>query len=93
MGPLHEAQLTVSPVFYCTLVDCFGPVKCYCPGFEKVTCSGDRSYKMWMMVFCCVATGSINVQAIETEDTDGVMTGFNRFFNEASVPKVMFPDK
>ena len=45
------------------------------------------------MVMCCMATGTINVQFIEKEDTDGVMSGFNRFFAESSVPKIMFPDK
>ena len=46
-----------------------------------------------MMVFCCVATGTVNVQVIETQDTDGIMTGFNRFFSEECVPKIVFPDK
>ena len=93
MGPLNEAQVSITPVFFFTLVDCFGPLKCYCPGFERVTRSGDRVYKVWMMVFCCVATGTVNVQVIETQDTDGIMTGFNRFFSEECVPKIVFPDK
>ena len=93
MGPLHDAQITNSPMFYCTLVDCFGPLKCYCPGFERVTRRGDKVYKVWMMVFCCVSTGCVNIQVIETQDTDGIMTGFNRFFHEETVPKVVFPDK
>ena len=92
MGSLHDAQLTISPVFYCTLVDCFGPLKCYCPGYERATRTSDRSYKVWMMVMCCVATGCVNVQLIETQDTDGIMTGFNRFFCEETVPKIVFPD-
>ena len=44
-------------------------------------------------MLCCVATGTVNVQLIEKEDTDGVMSGFNRFFCEATVPRIMFPDQ
>ena len=93
MGNLDKAQVTITPLFHSTLVDCFGPLKAFCPGFEKVTRRGDKSYKVWCMVFCCVATGCVNVQVIESQDTDGVMSGFNRFFAEEAVPKVMFPDK
>ena len=93
MGALHDSQITVSPIFFATMVDCFGPLKCYCPGYERVTRGGEKTYKVWMMVFCCMATGTINVQVVETQDTDGLMTGFNRFFAEETVPKFMFPDK
>ena len=43
MGPLNESQVAIYPNFHCTLVDCFGPLKCYCLGLEGVTKSGDRS--------------------------------------------------
>ena len=45
------------------------------------------------MVMICVATGAVNIQVVEKEDTDGIMSDFNRFFYEAKVPKVMFPDE
>ena len=93
MGPLSETQISISPVFYCTLVDLFGPLKAYCPGYEKVTRAATKEYKVWMMVMACVATGTVNVQLVEKEDTDGVMSGFNRFFCEATVPKIMYPDE
>ena len=93
MGPLHDAQVSISPVFYCTMVDIFGPLTCYCPGYEKATRANSKDYKVWMLVMCCVSTGTVNVQLIEKEDTGGVMSGFNRFFCEASVPRIMFPDQ
>ena len=93
MGPLLETQISISPVFYCTLVDLFGPLTAYCPGYEKVTRKDAKVYKVWMMVMACVATGTVNVQLVEKEDTDGVMSGFNRFFCEATVPKIMYPDE
>ena len=32
MGPLTDSQLTISSVFYVTLVDLWGPVRCFAPG-------------------------------------------------------------
>ena len=32
MGPLSDSKLTISPVFFMTLVDLWGPVKCFAPG-------------------------------------------------------------
>ena len=93
MGLLHESQVSISPVFYCTMVDIFGPLVCYCPGYERATRGNSKQYKVWMLVMCCVSTGTVNVQLIEKEDTGGVMSGFNRFFVECSVPKMMFPDQ
>ena len=93
MGPLHETQISISPAFYCTMVDLFGPLRCYCPGYERATRSNTKEYKVWMMVMCCLATGTVNIQVIEKEDTGGVMSGFNRFFSECTVPRMMFPDQ
>ena len=93
MGNLHEAQVSISPVFYCTMVDIFGPLMCYCPGYERATRGNAKQYKIWMMVMCCVSTGAVNVQVIEKEDTGGVMSGLNRFFAECTVPRMMFPDQ
>ena len=45
------------------------------------------------MVMGCVVTGCINVQVIEKRDAGGVLDGLNRFFNETSVPKIMYPDQ
>ena len=91
MGSLTDCQLTISPTFYYCLVDMWGPVKTYCPGYEKQT-RQNKSYESYFLVFSCVATGAANVQLIEGKKTDFVLDGCSRFFNEASVPKIMFPD-
>ena len=91
MGNLTDCQLSITPVFYYTLVDMFGPVKCYAPGQEKQT-RRDKSYEAHFLVFSCVATGAVNVQLIEGKRTDFILDGCSRFFNETGVPKIMFPD-
>ena len=49
MGGLTDNQLTISPVFYFTLVDMWGPLKCYCPGYERTT-RRDKSYEVHFLV-------------------------------------------
>ena len=91
MGGLSDAQVTISPTFYYTMLDMFGPLKAFCPGYEKTT-RRDKSYEVYFLVFCCVATGCVNVQLIEGKKTDFILDGFSRFFNECCIPKIMFPD-
>ena len=35
MGPMHDTQISITPVFYCTMVDLFGPLTCYCRGTRR----------------------------------------------------------
>ena len=94
MGPLSEYQLSISPIFYYTYIDAWGPVKAYVPGYEKETRSGTKIVQLNMMVFGCAATGMINCQMVEGgKDTGCVLDAFNRFFAETCVPKICFPDK
>ena len=93
MGPLTDAQLSISPVFYDTIIDLWGHVKVFVPGYEKVTRGAIKEYKIWIMIFACAATGTVNLQVIEKKDTDAILTGLNRFFVDCTVPKIMYPDK
>ena len=47
---------------------------------------------MHFLVFSCVATGAVNVQLVEGKKTEFILEGCSRFFNETSVPKIMYPD-
>ena len=52
MGPLTEPQVSISPVFYYTLVDLWGPLKSYVPGYKKVTRStADKPHEIYILVF------------------------------------------
>ena len=94
MGPLSDAQLAISPIFYYCYIDAWGPVKSYVPGFERETRSGHKIHELQMLIFGCAATGMINCQMMEGgKNTDCVLDAFNRFFAEACVPKICLPDK
>ena len=78
MGGLTDSQLTMSPVFYFTLVDMWGPFKAYCPGYEKTT-RRDKAYEVYFLVFSCAATGAVNVQLLEGKSTEFVLEGCSNF--------------
>jgi hypothetical protein len=65
----------------------------YCPGYEKVTRNRKLAYEVHMLVMGCASTGTINCQIIEKKDTDAVLNGMNRFFDETCVPKICYPDQ
>ena len=93
MGPLAESQLCISPIFYYTYLDMWGPLTVYCPGYEKRTRNRKQAYEVHMLVMGCVVTGAVNCQIIEKKDTGAVLDGLNRFFCETSVPKICYPDQ
>ena len=91
MGPLSDCQLSISPVFYYTIMDAWGPLKAYVPGYQKATRAGSKTYVVYMVVFGCAATSTINCQIMEgTKDTNSVLDVLNRLFHEACVPKICF---
>ena len=93
MGPYSDTQLSISPIFYATYLDMWGPLKIYCPGYEKRTRNRQQAYEVHMLVMACAVTGTVNCQIIERKDTEAVLDGLNRFFHEICVPKICYPDK
>ena len=94
MGPLSEHQLTISPIFYYTLIDAWGPLKSYVPEYQKSTRSGSKLHDVYIVVFACAATGMLNVQTMEGgKSVACVLDVLNRFFCESTVPKICYIDK
>ena len=94
MGPLDHSQASISPVFYYTLIDLWGPLPSFVPGYEKVTRSSEsKPHDVYMMVCACAATGTVNCQVIEGRKTGFCLDGLNRFFSETTVPKIIFTDE
>ena len=78
MGPLSQNQLCISPIFYFTYIDMWGPLSVYCPGYEKRTRGRKQEYKVYMMVMGCVVTGAVNCQIIEKNNTGAIFTRITR---------------
>ena len=93
MGPLSDTQLCISPIFYATFIDMWGPLVIYCPGYEKRTRNRQQQYEVHVLVMACAVTRAVNCQIIEKKNTGAVLDGLNRFFHEVCVPKICYPDK
>ena len=94
MGPLDDVQISISPIFYATYVDAYGPVKGYTIGHSMATRRGVKNFDLYLVIFCCAATGTCNIQCmVGGKDVGCFLEVFNRFFAEACVPKIFLPDK
>ena len=94
MSPLQDPQLSISPIFFYSFMDAWGPLQAFCPGYQKATRAGNKVYDVYMLVIGCAATGMINCQVMEGgKNASNVLDALNRFFHEMCVPKIFFVDK
>ena len=94
MGPLADQQLSITPIFYYTFADAWGPLRAFVPGYERASRAGSKVYEVYILVLGCAATGMVNCQVLEAgKKTSNVLDALNRFFHESCVPKVFYIDK
>ena len=94
MGPVAQDQLVLAPPFYITMLDLFGPVESYVPGFERHTRNRQvLESKMYIMVAVCVTTKIVNLQMLEGRKTHEIMDGFTRLSSEVGVPSLVHVDQ
>ena len=87
MGPVHEGQIKVAPVFYRTQVDLFGH-------FDSFDLTNKRkTIKIWFVIFCCLATSAIDIRVMEDYSTDAFLLAFVRFACRFGFPKMLLPDE
>ena len=87
MGPIGEENLKVAPPFYFTQVDLCGPFKAYSPANKRAT------LKIWIVVFCCTVTGTVDCRVMEDYSTDSFVLSFVRFSCRFGYPKMLLPDE
>ena len=86
MGPVAQDQLMIALPFYITMLDLFGPVKSYVPGYERETRNRTSlDSKMYIMVAVCVTTKIVNLQAIEKKSAAAIIDGFTRLSCEVGI--------
>ena len=94
MGPIAQEQLIVAPPFYVTMLDLFGPIESYVPGFERNTRNRKvLESKMYIMVAVCVTTKIVNLQVLEGKKAHNIMDGFTRLSAEVGVPTIVHVDQ
>eukprot|EP00092_Neocalanus_flemingeri_P018101 GFUD01019591.1.p1 GENE.GFUD01019591.1~~GFUD01019591.1.p1 ORF type:complete len:2548 (-),score=673.50 GFUD01019591.1:927-8570(-) len=86
-GPIHPSKFTLAPPFWTTQGDLWGPITVYVPGREKETRNSKAlTTKVYAMVFVCVVTKLVNMQIVESKDTEGLCDGLTRLSCEVGTP-------
>ena len=94
MGPVASEQLVIAPPFYITMVDLFGPLRSFVPGFERVTRSRrELETKVHILVGVCVTTRIVNMQALEGKTSEAIIDGFTRISSEVGIPTKVLVDQ
>ena len=94
MGPIAQEQLMVAPPFYVTMIDLFGPLKSYVPGYERETRNRPAlESKLHVMVAVCVTTKIVNLQVLEGKSAAAIIDGFTKLSCEVGVPSMVHVDQ
>ena len=86
MGPVSETNIKIAPAFYYTQVDIAGPYNAYSL-FNKRKC-----IKVWLVVFCCSTTSTVNIKVMEDYGSGAFVKAFIRFACEVGYPQKLLPD-
>ena len=85
-GPLSNNQLKLAPAFYVSQVDLCGPFKAYQINVRA-------TLKIWLAVFVCVVTSTVNIQVMENYSAGSFVAAFIRFVSNNGYPKILLPDQ
>ena len=87
MGPVSKFNITIAPAFYITQVDLTGPFQAYAKHHTRTT------VKLWMAVFCCCTTSTVNIKMMEDYSSSAFVRAFIRLSCEVGYPKILLPDE
>ena len=87
MGPLGEGNVKIAPAFYTSQVDLTGPYSSYSNANKRAT------IKVWFVLFCCCATGAVDVKIMEDYSADSFLLAFIRFSCRYGYPKTLLIDE
>ena len=86
MGPKHDGNLCIAPAFHTTQVD-------ICGHFDSFSNVNKRAkVKVWLVVFCCSATGAVDLKVMDNYSTDSFILAFIRFSCRYGYPCKLLPD-
>ena len=86
MGPKHDGNLCIAPAFHTTQVDICGPLESFSNANKRAR------VKLWLVVFCCSATGAVDIKVMDDYSTDAFILAFIRFSCRYGYPCSLLPD-
>ena len=86
MGSVSGNNLCIAPAFFISQVDIFGTFHSYSNANKRAT------MKIWFVIFCCCATGAVDLKIMEDYSTSSFILAFVRFSCKVGYPKKLMPD-
>ena len=94
MGPVHPSKFTISPPFWVTQGDLWGPLTTYVPGRERSTRNkAALTAVCYAMVFVCCVSKLVNIQIVECKSVKGLCDGITRLACEQGLPAHFLVDQ
>ncbi|XP_037908650.1 uncharacterized protein LOC119650147 [Hermetia illucens] len=87
MGQLPAKRVQPSLVFEHTGVDYAGPVS-----LKYYQGRGTRTYKAWIVIFICLSTSAVHLEAVTDYSTEGFLKAFRRFTSRRGICKSLTSD-
>ena len=79
-------NLVIAPAFYIAQTDLCGPFQAYSPNNTRTT------LKIWLVVFCCTVTSTVNIKVMDDYSTTSFIQAFTRFSCGVGCPKILLTD-
>ena len=94
IGPVSQNQLTIAPCFHVAYVDLYGPFWTFVPGHERSTrFKKELSARNWIMGFACPMAKLLNLQVVESKNSEAVLEGLTRLACEVGMPFCLVLDQ
>ncbi|XP_066929622.1 uncharacterized protein [Clytia hemisphaerica] len=87
MGPLSMDNLCIAPAFFITQADLAGPFQAFSQHHKRTT------VKVWLLVFCCATTTSVNIRVMEDYAEPSFIQAFTRFSCQFGYPSKLLIDE
>ena len=87
MAPLPDNRLSMSPPFYFTSLDLFGPIQI------KDTVKQRTQKKVWGVIFSCAVTRALYLDLTEDNSMDSILQTIRRFVSIRGCPSEIQSDQ
>lgn len=87
MGNLPSPRVQIDRVFTHTGIDCAGPID-----LRMSKGRGSKSYKGYIVLFICLSTKAIHIEAVSDMATSGFLAAYRRFCARRGMPRHLYSD-
>lgn len=87
MGNLPSPRVQIDRAFTHTGIDCAGPID-----VRMSKGRGSKSYKSYIVLFICLGTKAVHIEAVSDMTTAGFLAAYRRFCARRGMPHHLYSD-